>query len=285
MDNGKIKHVSEFIKLIEDNSKGFEEKQIFLYRGESRTSYTLLPSLYRKLNGKYVYLEPSTERKILIDFMTEAAGLVSYLSVEEISRWIEHAQHYGVPTRLLDWTSNPLVALYFACISNHGEDGKIHILNKSVYKQLTNEDDCNHLDGKILKDEIKGMVWNDEIGFPYPVINKPYYFDKRMNTQSSYFMVWGNKQDSLDAIIKELEDEREKNHNELKVYKSVEVTTGCTMRQMEKAVILSEIIIDGTSKKRMLHELDGIGINQANLFPGLDGLGRTVRWRHDNLAK
>jgi hypothetical protein len=52
--------------------------------------------------------------------------------------WMQVAQHYGLPTRLLDWTQNAAVALFFACCDQPGQDGLVVILNPIELNQRVN---------------------------------------------------------------------------------------------------------------------------------------------------
>lgn len=77
----------------------------FYYRGHYKTSYSLLPSVFRDVywnKEDYYYHEIMVRCPDRFQFLTHLDKLVLM-------------QHYGSPTRLLDVTSNPLVALYFAC--------------------------------------------------------------------------------------------------------------------------------------------------------------------------
>ena len=103
-------------------SKGGKGGRIF-YRGVSSECYELQPSVMRKPSHK------RNEGVMLTDFMT-AHPEEFPRSESAISQW-SRAQHYRLPTRLLDITSNPLVALYFACGEvcdrNSGRNGRVDI--------------------------------------------------------------------------------------------------------------------------------------------------------------
>ena len=249
-----ISHVSEYVKFIEENSLKYKRNQHFLFRGESKEEYDLLPSVFRRTSsdlGEEIYLSKNSERKILTEFMTEAASFVGNLSVDDTFRWVEYAQHFGVPTRLMDWTDNPLVALFFACSSNQNDDGRVYVLTRK-------------------------MIWDSQDSFPYPVLFKPYYFDRRMQAQSSQFMVWGYKKEKLNELIKELEESGKK-----KDIIQFADPSGVSIDCVEELVILTELQIKKENKACLQQELDSIGINYATLFPGLDGIGKSIEWRNN----
>ena len=66
---------------------------------------------------------------MLSNFRTASAAFLIDYSVVEI---YFTAQHFGMPTRLLDWSTNPLAALFFACANNPDEDGFVHMMDAAT---------------------------------------------------------------------------------------------------------------------------------------------------------
>ncbi|MGD6893720.1 FRG domain-containing protein [Bacillus infantis] len=102
------------------------------YRGQSNTSYNLSPSVYRgELRNK--------EHNIYTQILTECAHEFKECNLH--NEILSKMQHYGVPTRLLDVTSNALVALYFACEGNYEEDGAVFVMkpDNSYIKQYDSD--------------------------------------------------------------------------------------------------------------------------------------------------
>lgn len=96
------------------------------YRGQARSEWPLSPGYIRLTN-------PPSESTLLMRFRQSAAMLIEKTPRESFE-WLFLMQHFGVPTRLLDWSESPLVGLYFAVedIANEGNhDGALWLLHPS----------------------------------------------------------------------------------------------------------------------------------------------------------
>ncbi|WP_267383108.1 FRG domain-containing protein [Sphingomonas sp. GC_Shp_2] len=129
-DQPVVNNVEEYLRFILAQRNGDYDEAF--YRGHTDRSYRLEPSLFRKnSSGEYRFLrkEAYLIRELLTAHPTDFAA--DRYMIDKLVRM----QHYGLPTRLLDVTSNPLVALYFCCSDalnsqdDQESDGEVIILS------------------------------------------------------------------------------------------------------------------------------------------------------------
>jgi hypothetical protein len=141
--NGTLDDFEDFLEWLTESASANQ----YIFRGESRIFPTLQSSLDRVLNGESCESDKLVREQTLIDRFRQNAfrflGTIEkdYLSRHESDRVIQLTvmQHYGAPTRLLDWTHSVAAAAYFACIYDQSSDGVIWWLNSKQLEDYVDE--------------------------------------------------------------------------------------------------------------------------------------------------
>ena len=127
----EIGDIQSYVKSVLEKSGSKE----FVYRGHASEDWELKPSIGR-IDGYSLKIEKEM-------FLRFKRNYYSYTNERPESDMdlLFLAQHYGLPTRLLDFTFNPMIALYFACESELEKDGKVYV--HSMDKMLLMDADSN----------------------------------------------------------------------------------------------------------------------------------------------
>lgn len=201
-----VSSLSDFITLIDAFAtlKQKSPDMNFVYRGTSDSRWKLVPSLVRRLGE--LPMGYGLEHDLAVDFRSESPEL--FQNTQTNFERIAKMQHFGVPTRLLDFTLNPLVALYFACAENPRTQGRVVFSQSKIHhfdhpcvecvSSLYLYDDCNAIK---VDDWIKpyNISVSDYLFHTYtnlymsaPMFVKPIYLDERMKVQRSVFLLFHN---------------------------------------------------------------------------------------------
>lgn len=194
------------------------------------------------------------------------------------------AQHYGLPTRLMDWSKNAYVASYFAAsecvrLQSKGERIKsISLYALNIRSSLLNVDSKNI-----------GGFWDsyheyEQPRIKYHIVETPSYLNNNMKSQQGLFLCCSDngriknvkfRPVSLIDYIEAVQDERHERHERHERQKSMTSPLPSLLRDFD-GVTLYEIKLSASKAPELLQALDKLSINSSSLFPGMSGCVKTL---------
>lgn len=241
----EVKSFDEFIAIIKalDSTSVNGEVPSVIYRGQKK-DYPLLPIIQRdRLLSKEEILRK--EEEIFLEFKEKSQ---SFLDTKEYNDWdlLALARHYGLPTKLLDWTEDPKVALWFAFIEQ--KDNKSEMEDRIVWGFFVYENISHDI-----HDLSKNSVSDNGITQVFQPSQSTDSLNKRIINQKGWFRVHNFE---LNNIIPSLDKHV--------LYKDR----------------LFKIKIPEKLRNEVLERLEDDGIHYSNLFPDIEGLCKYLTWKY-----
>lgn len=273
-----VKSVSDYLNALKELS---DSNSILYFRGHSKTTYKLQPSIMRteaiRKNEKVIYQE------LLINCPQDFKGYDHHID------YLVKMQHYSLPTRLLDITGNPLVALYFACCSNPKDIGEVFVFSPkakeikyensdtvamiSTLPLFSYEEQIELMDCLFMSQKTGNKISSNIIErFIHEIQTEKPGFVDRLNSEdlSSCYIVLPQKDNN--RIVKQ---------DGAFIICGVNEHPETIINQKLRLFINGKpVLIFIKNKKNILNDLDLLSVNQSTLFPEIDKVSEYIRFKY-----
>lgn len=229
----------------------------WIFRGQSNAEWHLESSLHRAFEeAKEIHKSNSGNAKILNKYEHEAVMIdrfkchahlyLSHLPKEDdLFSWLSLMQHHGAPTRLLDFTFSPFVALFFA-LEFAKDNSTVYCINQKEIKNFDDEyfgEDKYKVYARIFQNK------NSEDD-AFLLAFEPTFANQRLLSQQGLLVATNDLNYTHEKILNtyEIKDEN-----------------------------VVKIIIPPKLRYSGLRKLNQMNISSANIYPGLDGFCKTMR--------
>jgi hypothetical protein len=235
----KASSLSEFLKITSRIVADWSTPELGevrpWYRGQKRADWGLVPGEYR--------LEDISPDELRSEFILKAHPLLNQVPANDWE-WYFLMQHYGLPTRLLDWTTGSMIALHFALCHDTGKhDAAVWMLDPWSLNQTSFGKPNLVLTSDKEASGYLGTPYRYRLAAPHAIAIIPPYNSARITVQRGAFTVHGKDKRGLEA-------------------------------QFPKKLV--RIVLPKDNCVEIRRELRNAGISEFTLFPDLDGLCRDI---------
>lgn len=241
---------ADFLALVDRLDRGPAVAPNYVARGQSDGAWGLVPTLLRDLSGDVshealIELEATLQREFVSQAFLHIDAEALGGRHNQLQKWAV-MQHHGAPTRLLDWSRSLFVAAYYAVDSKWDCDGAIWLCHQ---RALEIEVERQH----------PGYARNWTLSLfdsdaPQALcIWVPDRRTGRMTAQQGVFTVAANPLTSHEEVIYSLSAPR-----------------------YAEALVFGKAVVPARLKPQFLRNLKAMNITANALFPGIDGLGRSM---------
>jgi FRG domain len=255
----RVDNFGSFINALTE--RHFLTRKIeWVFRGVSNCEYKLIPKVGREnIKSPNISSRVKTEKSMFSLFKRQAHPHLTYHPQNDYE-WLTLAQHHGLPTRMLDWSLNPLVALYFAVEKTNGKDGALYALKagKKLPDEAVKKSNPFEIDKWMQTKQTNGLDKTDNIltssvsipqsqGRIYKYL--PTLVAKRVAAQEGLFTIHADLTTHLGDCLREGWE-------------------------------LERFIIPNSIKDDIRHTLYRLGFHRSSLFQDLDSLANHIEWHH-----
>ena len=263
MARSKIDSLDKFIQQVEKITTRWSKPKKSAaiapwFRGIPDVAYELSPGLYRAKEEDPV----EQENEIRREFQLRAYPFLNEALYPPRTSWDWYflMQHFGLKTRMLDWTESALVALYFATGESRWRakirtkketrrDAAVWVLNPWLFNMRhgVNEERIPSFEDPIMRGYLADyFLPSESIEWPKkPLAFEPPHNSLRLAAQRGKFTLHGRDSKSLDHVSKDPN-------------------------------VMVRLVIDGKEREWVRQQLGRAGITEGTMYPGLEGLARDI---------